>query len=49
MMTLTQMPQYDVSQLPTVYFAEGPPGGGGADGKKKKKGKKAKKKVAKPK
>ena len=39
-MTVTQMSANDVSQLTTLYFAEGPPGGGSAGGKKKKGGKK---------
>ena len=47
-MTVTQMSANDVSQLTTLYFAEGPPGGGTKGGGKKA-GKKTKKKAAKPK
>ena len=35
MMTVTQMPAHDASQLPAVYFSREPPGGGSGGGGKR--------------
>jgi hypothetical protein len=49
MMPVTQMPAYDASQLPAVYFSREPPGGGSTGGGKRPGGKPAAKPKPKPK
>ena len=41
MMPVTQIPAYDASQLPAVYFSREPPGGGSTGGGKRPGGKPA--------